>query len=63
MIIAFNIMDRASFDNVKPVWFKEKKKDMKKAKVGNFNSKGSKDLKTHPLKTLFRLYSLEPSVT
>ena len=48
VIIAFNIMDRASFDNVKPVWFKEKKKDMKKSKVGN-NSKGSNNLITHPL--------------
>ena len=35
VIIAFNIMNRASFDNVMPVWYKEKKKDMPKAKVGN----------------------------
>ena len=34
LIIAFNIMERGSFDNITKTWIKDKKNYMKKAKVG-----------------------------
>ena len=34
LIIAFNIMERGSFDNITKTWIKDKKNHMKKAKVG-----------------------------